>query len=71
METNEPKEALLYDRVAAAHALGISTASLDSLIKAGRIPTVKLGRRVFVHLDTLKKIAAEGLQGRMTPAAVK
>jgi excisionase family DNA binding protein len=43
----------------AATALGISLRSIDRLIASGDLPSVRLGGRRLIRLETLRRIAAE------------
>ena len=51
----------LYSLKHAAEVLGVSPAFLREQSKAGRIKTVKLGRRRLVPLDELERLETEGL----------
>jgi excisionase family DNA binding protein len=48
---------LLYSREECAFALGISQRKFDQLVAAKMIPIRRVGKRVFVHRDTLEKFA--------------
>jgi hypothetical protein len=58
--TNEPSDALALPRSAAARAIGVSTRSLDRLIRAGAIRTVPAFRRRLIPVKELKRFIAEG-----------
>ena len=42
----------------AAHILNLGRTSIYALIKAGRLVTVKVGRRTLVRMDSVKTLAA-------------
>jgi excisionase family DNA binding protein len=48
------------DRLTAAKMLGISIASLDRHVRAGRIPHRKLGRRVLFDRQTIESWLRSG-----------
>lgn len=48
---------LLYDRKGAAKMLSISVRALDYLIQQQRIATRRIGGRVLVHYDELRRFA--------------
>lgn len=48
---------LLYDRKSAAHQLSISVRSLDYLIANKRMTTRRVGGRVLIPYDELRKFA--------------
>jgi hypothetical protein len=53
--TNNPTQKLLYDRKSAAHALSISTRSLDYLIANKQLATRRLGKKVMVsHAELVR-----------------
>jgi hypothetical protein len=58
--TDEPSEALALPRPAAARVIGLSTRSLDRLIRAGAISTVPAFRRRLIPVKELKRFIAEG-----------
>jgi len=58
--TAEQKETLALPRSAAARAIGLSTRSLDRLIQAGAIRTVKVFRRRLVTVKELNRFLADG-----------
>ncbi len=58
--TDEPSDALALPRSAAARAIGVSTRSLDRLIRAGAITTVPAFRRRLIAVKELKRFIAEG-----------
>ena len=66
--TNEPSDALALPRSAAARAIGLSTRSLDRLIRAGAIRTVPAFRRRLVPVTELNRFIAEGGYGKKTTA---
>ena len=43
-----------------AQALGIGRTKIYELINAGRLETVKIGRRTLVRIDSIRAIAGEG-----------
>lgn len=60
---------LLYSRKEAAFALGLSARSLDYLIDGGHIDVRRIGSRVMVPAEELKRIAREGIRGSVAEAA--
>jgi excisionase family DNA binding protein len=44
----------------AAHSLGIGRTKIYELINAGRLETVKIGRRTLVRIASIRAIAQEG-----------
>ncbi len=48
---------LLYGRSSAAAALDIHPRSIDLLIKAGELQAVRIGRRVLITAESLKRFA--------------
>jgi hypothetical protein len=59
MASNKAAEGsrLLYDRKGAAHQLSISVRAIDYLIQQQRIATRRIGGRVLVHYDELRRFA--------------
>ena len=53
-------EKLLFSVRETALRLGISIRSVDALIKTGSLPSVRVGRRVLVHITALNGFAAKG-----------
>ena len=49
---------LLYSRKEAAALLNISYITVDRLVKAGKLPCRRLGRRVLFNLPALQAFAA-------------
>jgi len=58
---------LLFSRREAAASLGVSTSTLDGLIRSGALAHVKISNRVFINIETLKDFAAKGYEGRVEP----
>lgn len=61
MHLPEPKpyiEKLRYDRKSAAYALSVSTRTIDYLIASGAFETRRIGRKVLITADSLKRYAA-------------
>ena len=50
---------LLLSRGEAAEVLGVSVRTIDSLIKAGRMLAVRLGRRVLIPVEHLQEFARQ------------
>ena len=60
-------EKLTYNAKEASECLGICERSLWSLTKQGKIPSIKIGRRVLYSREVLRKfVAGESLQGSET-----
>lgn len=59
-------ETLLLTRKQAASILGVSTRSIDHLIRDQRIAVVRLGGRTMVHRNELERIAREGIPDAMS-----
>jgi hypothetical protein len=57
MAAAEPPQKLLYSRRDAAYTLSISTRSLDYLIGAKQLNTLKLGRKVMIPYGELVRFA--------------
>ena len=53
----QPAERLLYPKAEAGFLLGISTRSVDYLISAGRLKTVRIGKRNLISADELRRFA--------------
>jgi excisionase family DNA binding protein len=53
----QPSEKLLYSRNDAARGLSISVRKLEELIRAGQVQVVRIGRRVLIAHDELRRIA--------------
>jgi len=51
---------ILYGRADAAFRLGVSLRTIDELIAARKIPSVKVGRRTLIHACELEKFARGG-----------
>ena len=51
---------LLLSKKKAAVLLGISLSSIDALLAADRLPSVKLGRRRLIRYTALERLAREG-----------
>lgn len=55
---------LLVDRKEASRLLNLSLRKLDAATKAGRIPCVRIGRRVLYSVDALREwISEQSRQG--------
>jgi excisionase family DNA binding protein len=50
-------EKLLYSRNDAARALSISVRKLEELIRSGQLQVVRIGRRVLISQESLRRIA--------------
>jgi excisionase family DNA binding protein len=50
-------EKFLYTRNEAAHALGLSLRSIAYLIQQQRLATRRIGARVLIHKDELRRFA--------------
>jgi hypothetical protein len=64
--TTGKRGVLALPRSAAARAIGISTRSLDRLIRAGAISTVLIFRRRLIPVQELDRFLAEGGYGAPT-----
>jgi excisionase family DNA binding protein len=53
----QPPERLLYPKNEAGFLLGISARSIDYLISAGRLKTVRIGKRNLIPVDELRRFA--------------
>lgn len=62
MATATTTERLLYGRLSAAAAVGLSSRAIDYLISSGELNAVRIGRRVLVTADSLKKLASTGIE---------
>lgn len=60
---------LLYSRQEAALKLSISPRALAYLISEKRLPTRRIGGRVLVAADALRKFAAQSDDSPIVPAA--
>lgn len=49
-------EKLLLPRNEAAHTLSISLGKLEDLIRSGQLDVVRIGRRVLVSRDALRRL---------------
>jgi excisionase family DNA binding protein len=49
-------EKLLLPRIEAAHTLSISLGKLEDLIRSGQLDIVRIGRRVLVPRDALRRL---------------
>jgi|GEM_PF-1430970 len=58
---NHKENALLSIRETAAQLGNIAEVTVRSWIQQGRLPSVNLGRRVFIHHETVKTIQRSGL----------
>lgn len=59
---------LLLDALEAARALSICPRTLHTLTASGRIPAVRLGRRVLYPLAALQKFIEAETQAAVAPA---
>ena len=62
-------EKLLYDRKSAAYVLSISLRSLDYLIANKQIKVRRIGGKVLIHKNELKRFAAADHCGRLAAKA--
>lgn len=51
----------LFSVAQASVALNISKNQVGNLVRAGRLPAVRIGRRVLIARATLERVCAEGL----------
>lgn len=58
---NQKENALLSIREAAAQLGRIAESTVRSWIHQGRLPTVNLGRRRFIHRETVETVQRLGL----------
>lgn len=65
MSENQP---LLYSRKLAAQALSLSVRSIDYLLAAGKIQTVRVGSKVLIPAKELQKFARTGHSGDLSAA---
>ena len=52
-------EKLLLARTEAAHMLSISLGKLENLIRSGQLDVVRIGRRVLVSRDALRRLLGD------------
>lgn len=52
-------EKLLLPRTEAAHVLSISLGKLEDLIRSGQLEVVRIGRRVLVSRDALRRLLGD------------
>jgi excisionase family DNA binding protein len=52
-------EKLLLPRTEAAHTLSISLGKLEDLIRSGQLDVVRIGRRVLVSRDALRRLLSD------------
>lgn len=64
-----PASPLLLSLAAAAETLSLSRRSIERLIAAGRLPSVRVGHRRLVRYADLARVARHGLAARAVPAA--
>lgn len=62
-DPNEDHDPGLLDRDEAADWLGVSTRTLDDLEEAGRISSIRIGRRVLYHPETLQAFVRAEARG--------
>jgi excisionase family DNA binding protein len=60
---------LLYSRREAATALALGVRTLDQLIHSGKIPAVRVGRRVLISKESLEGFADSEYRVGSTAAA--
>lgn len=56
----EPGFRLLFDKNRAAAILGVSTRTVESLFYKGKLPAVRIGRRVLFHIEAIEAFARRG-----------
>jgi hypothetical protein len=61
-------EKILYDRKSAACALSISVRSLDYVLAARQLETVKIGKKVLIPASELRRYARGNHFGPINPA---
>ena len=52
-----PTEQLLYGRKSAAEALDLSPGAIDLLIESGELRAIRIGRRVLITAESLRRLA--------------
>jgi hypothetical protein len=57
-------DALLVGKPRAAALIDVSVYEIDNLRKAGRLESVRIGRRVLIRVESLRKLIAEGAPKR-------
>lgn len=62
---------LLLSRKEAARMLSMSTRKLDYIIAQGALVPTRVGKRVYVHADRLKKFAEKDYPELRAPAVPK
>jgi len=62
-DSDEDRDPGLLDRDEAADWLGVSTRTLDDLEEAGRISSIRIGRRVLYHPETLQAFVRAEARG--------
>ena len=62
-------EKLLYDRKSAAYVLSVSLRALDYLIANKQIKIRRIGGKVLIHANELKRFAAADHCGRLAAKA--
>jgi excisionase family DNA binding protein len=62
-------EKLLYDRKSAAYVLSVSLRALDYLIANKQIKVRRIGGKVLIHANELKRFAASDHCGRLAAKA--
>jgi excisionase family DNA binding protein len=55
--TVAPTEQLLYGRKSAAEALDLSPGAIDLLIESGELRAIRIGRRVLITAESLRRLA--------------
>ncbi|MGH9716432.1 MAG: excisionase family DNA-binding protein [Candidatus Acidiferrales bacterium] len=61
----EPGPKVLFSRKEAAAALAVSVSTLDLMLAAGLLRSVRFGRRVLVHREEIERCARKIAQGDM------
>ena len=56
---DRPVEKLLYSRHDAAEALSLSIRSIDYLITTGRLPTRRIGGKILIPANAVRRFARE------------
>jgi excisionase family DNA binding protein len=62
-------EKLLYSKGEAAEIIGLSIHTITRDVRLGRIGVRHYGRRVLIPRDELVRIAADGMEPELKPAA--
>lgn len=51
---------LLFDKRRTAATLGVSTRTVESLLYKGKLPAIRIGRRVLFHVEAIEAFARRG-----------